>query len=34
MILGLAILSCNFRVMFNILNNRSHRKVADIVGRY
>ena len=30
-ILGLAILAYNLCVMFNVLNNRFHRKVADIV---
>ena len=33
-ILGLAILAYNLCVMFNVLNNRPHRKVADIVGCY
>ena len=30
-ILGLAILAYNLCVMFNVLNNRPHRKVADAV---
>ncbi|RKX40371.1 MAG: IS4/IS5 family transposase, partial [Thermotogae bacterium] len=30
--LGLAILTCNLCVMFNMLNDYSHRKMADIVG--
>ena len=33
-VLGLAILSYNLCVMFNVLNNRPHRKVADIIGCY
>jgi len=32
--LGLAILAYNLCVMSNVLNNRPHRKVADIVGCY
>ena len=33
-ILGLAILVYNLCVMFNVLNNRPHRKMADIDGCY
>ena len=33
-ILGLAILAYNLCVMFNVLNNRPHRKMADIDGCY
>jgi len=33
-ILGLVILVCNLCVVFNVLNNCTHRKVADIVGCY
>jgi len=33
-ILGLVILAYNLCVMFNVLNNRPYRKVADIVGCY
>ncbi|MDI3523520.1 transposase [Kosmotoga sp.] len=33
-VLGLAILAYNLCVMFNILNSRPHRKVADIIGCY